>query len=124
MEIETQLEYSAITTEEKILNMMEKQGWRMGAGLGKNEQGIKTPLVAQKTNSNSAIIKTSDVDIRDVIDESIMIKKNATKVILLLNMIDEADTSLQGEVAEECSKFGQINVIIYLQILCQFRVML
>jgi len=26
--------------------MMEKQGWRMGAGLGKNEQGIKTPLVA------------------------------------------------------------------------------
>jgi len=82
----------------------------MGAGLGKNEQGIKTPLVATKTNANSAIIKTSDVDIRDVIDESIMIKKTATRVILLLNMIDEADTSLQGEVAEECSKFGKINV--------------
>ena len=74
--------------------MMEKQGWRFGAGLGKNQQGIKTPLIAQKTNSNSAIIKTSDIPINEFIDESLMIKKTATRVLLLLNMIDEADTSL------------------------------
>ena len=30
----------------------------------------------------------------DVINESVFIKKNATRVLLLLNMIDEADISL------------------------------
>ncbi len=36
MEIEPQIQYNTISTEEKILNMMEKQGWKFGAGLGKN----------------------------------------------------------------------------------------
>lgn len=30
----------------------------------------------------------------DILNETIFIKKNATRVILLLNMIDEADLSL------------------------------
>lgn len=35
---------------------MEKSGWKIGSGLGKNEQGMKTPLIAKKTNANTAII--------------------------------------------------------------------
>jgi hypothetical protein len=38
----------------------------------------------------------------DIIDENILIKKAATKIVLLLNMIDEADITLQEDVAEEC----------------------
>ncbi|UKK00642.2 hypothetical protein MACK_000716 [Theileria orientalis] len=38
------------------LKMMEKMGWKEGLGLGKNEQGMVTPLVAKQTGKNSAII--------------------------------------------------------------------
>ena len=55
---------------------------------------MKTPLIAKKTNSNIAVIKNSDVEMIDVINESVIIKKNATRVLLLLNMLDEADISL------------------------------
>ena len=56
----------------------------------------------------------------DVIDEPLFLKKHSTRVLLLLNMIDEADTSLQGEVEEECSKYGVIlvNLIITLGRTC------
>nr|PVC54816.1 hypothetical protein MACL_00003543 [Theileria orientalis] len=38
------------------MKMMEKMGWKEGLGLGKNEQGMVTPLVAKQTGKNSAII--------------------------------------------------------------------
>jgi len=31
------MNYSKTNTDEKILNMMQKQGWKLGSGLGKNE---------------------------------------------------------------------------------------
>jgi hypothetical protein len=54
----------------------------------------------------------------DVIDEPLFLKKHSTRVLLLLNMIDEADTSLQGEVEEECSKYGVILVKQILKLGC------
>ena len=102
------MNYSKVNSEEKILNMMQKQGYTLGAGLGKNEQGIKTPLVAQKTGSNSAIIKNSEIGMMDLIDEEVLIKQMATKVLLIENMIDEADVNLQEDVFEECSKYGNV----------------
>lgn len=43
-------------TEQPVaLKMMEKMGWK-GQGLGKNEQGMVTPLVAKSIGKNSAII--------------------------------------------------------------------
>ncbi len=36
--------------------MMQKMGWKAGQGLGKDAQGITTPLVAQKTGVGSAVI--------------------------------------------------------------------
>lgn len=36
--------------------MMQKHGYRIGEGLGKNSQGITTPLTIKKTTDVSCII--------------------------------------------------------------------
>jgi splicing factor 45 len=36
--------------------MMAKMGWSDGMGLGKNNQGMNTPLMAKKTDTHSAVI--------------------------------------------------------------------
>jgi splicing factor 45 len=33
--------------------LLEKMGWREGQGLGRNKQGMSTPLVAQKTAAHA-----------------------------------------------------------------------
>lgn len=49
-----------VTGEGKGMNlaqkMLEKFGWKEGEGLGKERQGIATPLIAQKTDNRSAVI--------------------------------------------------------------------
>ncbi len=42
--------------------MMQKTGWNLGSGLGKKEQGMTTPLIAKKTNANTAVIVNSDIN--------------------------------------------------------------
>ncbi len=36
--------------EQIALRMMQKFGYKIGEGLGKQGQGIKTPLIVKKTN--------------------------------------------------------------------------
>ncbi|GJP31100.1 hypothetical protein CLOM_g9305 [Closterium sp. NIES-68] len=36
--------------------MMMKTGWKAGQGLGKQEQGITTPLTAKKTGKHGGVI--------------------------------------------------------------------
>lgn len=75
-----------ISTEEKVLRMLEKQGWKMGegmvflifckvSGLGKHGQGMTTPLIAKKTASNTAIIVNSSVEMSAVLPQEIVAKK-------------------------------------------------
>lgn len=40
--------------------MMEKMGWKEGQGLGRNQQGIATPLIAKKTDQRSGRIVVAD----------------------------------------------------------------
>uniref|UniRef100_A0A061R517 Splicing factor 45 n=1 Tax=Tetraselmis sp. GSL018 TaxID=582737 RepID=A0A061R517_9CHLO len=40
--------------------MMEKMGWKAGQGLGKARQGMTTPLMAQKTDTHSAVIVNAE----------------------------------------------------------------
>ena len=36
--------------------MLQKMGWKEGSGLGKDGQGMKTPLVAKKMDSATGVI--------------------------------------------------------------------
>ena len=40
--------------------MMAKMGWSEGKGLGRSQQGIVTPLMAQKRDGRSGIIINAD----------------------------------------------------------------
>jgi len=44
-------------------------------GLGKNEQGMTTPLITKKTTSNTAIIVNSTMDMASVLPHDIVMKK-------------------------------------------------
>ena len=76
------------STEEKVLKMLEKSGWKMGEGflelrhivvifkgLGKNRQGMTTPLIAKKTTGNTAVIVNSSLDMTAALPPEIMAKK-------------------------------------------------
>ena len=43
--------------------MMQRYGYRVGEGLGKNCQGITTPLTIKKTTDNSCIIEPSSLSL-------------------------------------------------------------
>eukprot|EP00240_Pyramimonas_obovata_P004942 CAMPEP_0118927142 /NCGR_PEP_ID=MMETSP1169-20130426/4680_1 /TAXON_ID=36882 /ORGANISM="Pyramimonas obovata, Strain CCMP722" /LENGTH=390 /DNA_ID=CAMNT_0006868847 /DNA_START=315 /DNA_END=1488 /DNA_ORIENTATION=- len=102
--------------------MMQKMGWSAGKGLGKDNQGMATPLMAKKTDGRSAVIVNAS-------DNSGLIQReekrpkladvfssNPTKVLMLRNMVGpgEVDEDLEDEVAEECSKYGEVvRVMIF-----------
>ena len=43
--------------------MMQKFGYKVGEGLGKQGQGIKTPLIVKKVNDSSGIIEQSNISL-------------------------------------------------------------
>ena len=47
--------------------MMQKFGYKVGAGLGRQGQGIKTPLIVRKTNDSSGIIEQSAISLNHLI---------------------------------------------------------
>ena len=49
-------QFVADEKEQTALRMMQKFGYKVGEGLGKQSQGIKTPLVVKKTNESTGII--------------------------------------------------------------------
>jgi splicing factor 45 len=95
--------------------MMEKMGWKEGQGLGRDKQGITTPLMAQKTDTNAGmIIQAPPAPGQE--RRGVTFNGSPTTVVLLRNMVGpgEVDESLEDEVAEECSKFGQVlRVLIF-----------
>jgi len=120
--------------------MMLKMGWK-GKGLGKEEQGISTPLTVEKTSKNQGYIRPDPVQIlqpkisipETVIPEppvnpnqgNINLTSSSTplrledvtsRVVLLRNMVGpgEVDDRLQEETAEECCNFGKVlSCLIY-----------
>eukprot|EP00191_Tetraselmis_sp_GSL018_P003946 CAMPEP_0177602772 /NCGR_PEP_ID=MMETSP0419_2-20121207/15085_1 /TAXON_ID=582737 /ORGANISM="Tetraselmis sp., Strain GSL018" /LENGTH=319 /DNA_ID=CAMNT_0019096355 /DNA_START=276 /DNA_END=1236 /DNA_ORIENTATION=+ len=91
--------------------MMEKMGWKAGQGLGKARQGMTTPLMAQKTDTHSAVIVNAE-------PVTAPPPGNPDDVVLLRNMVGpgEVDEQLEDEVAEECSKYGQVNRVIIFEV--------
>jgi hypothetical protein len=47
--------------------MMQKFGYKVGEGLGKQGQGMRTPLIVRKTTDSSGIIEQSTIPLNYLI---------------------------------------------------------
>lgn len=106
--------------------MMEKMGWKSGLGLGRNKQGIVNPLMVQKTDKRGGSIVSSPAAQAQAPEAAPPAKKpkggvilgTPTRVVLLRNMVGpgEVDPDLEDEVANECSKYGQVQSVMIFEV--------
>lgn len=109
--------------------IMSKMGYKVGQGLGRDEQGISSPLAVEKSGSNSGRIlpvppklvesqktnTSSDLQVATV-DKMAELLRESSKVLLLQNMVGpgEVDEDLEAETKEECKKYGDVvKCLIY-----------
>lgn len=100
--------------------MMKKMGWKEGSGLGKEGQGIATPLVLKKTDvATGTIVEGAKREAPAQQPASQPAAKQAkappaarppTRVLLLNNLVGagDVDEDLEGETAEEAGKYGKL----------------
>ncbi|MCL7045939.1 hypothetical protein MKW94_026426 [Papaver nudicaule] len=98
--------------------MMAKMGWKQGQGLGKQEQGITTPLMAKKTDKRAGVIVNASEPKSEKKPKSVNINGAPTRVLLLRNMVGpgEVDDELEEEVASECAKYGTVTRVLIFEI--------
>lgn len=100
--------------------MLMKMGWKEGEGLGRERQGMSTPLVMQKTNARAGVIVNAEpsaqpADKKQRAAGAVIVGK-PSKVLCLRNMVGpgEVDEELEEEVGIECTKYGAVtNVMIF-----------
>uniref|UniRef100_A0A6B2L9G7 G-patch domain-containing protein n=1 Tax=Arcella intermedia TaxID=1963864 RepID=A0A6B2L9G7_9EUKA len=96
--------------------MMKKMGWKgKGHGLGRQEQGMTTPLIAQKHGAGAqGIIIHADSNKQQPPPPPPAApaapEMKGSNVIVLRNMVGpgEVDDMLCGETTRECMKYGQV----------------
>eukprot|EP00301_Raphidiophrys_heterophryoidea_P021731 c6072_g1_i2.p1 GENE.c6072_g1_i2~~c6072_g1_i2.p1 ORF type:complete len:204 (+),score=33.89 c6072_g1_i2:315-926(+) len=89
--------------------LMASMGWKgHGHGIGKQGQGMATPLHAMKTGDRSGVIVP---DCEQPKKNLKVFRGTPSRVLLLQNMVGpgEVDDELEGEVSEECSRFGAVE---------------
>ncbi|KAK4254732.1 hypothetical protein QN277_010071 [Acacia crassicarpa] len=98
--------------------MMAKMGWKEGQGLGKQEQGITTPLMARKTDRRAGVIVNASDNKPDKKLKTVNFNGPPTRVLLLRNMVGpgEVDDELEDEVGSECSKYGTVTRVLIFEI--------
>eukprot|EP00826_Nyctotherus_ovalis_P018262 TRINITY_DN15449_c0_g1_i1.p1 TRINITY_DN15449_c0_g1~~TRINITY_DN15449_c0_g1_i1.p1 ORF type:complete len:230 (+),score=82.16 TRINITY_DN15449_c0_g1_i1:27-716(+) len=99
------LKSAAMSGEEKAFGMMKKMGWA-GKGLGKEEQGIVTPLMMKKTDKMAGVIVPAS---KPELPKGTVLSTPPTKVVLLKNISPEdADEDLKNEMVEGCKAYGNV----------------
>ena len=100
-------------------------GWK-GKGLGRDEQGILNPLIAKKTDANSAVIVESSIThelleqqrqqamMMDVDPTANYLPAKVSKAIVFENLvpIQEVDEMLRDEVKIECERYGAVSLCL------------
>ncbi len=73
---------------------MQKFGYKVGTGLGKQSQGIKTPLTIKKTTDSSCTIEQSSINLSQLIRPEISARNaliahgiTQTEVIVFINLV-------------------------------------
>lgn len=118
--------------------MMEKMGWKKGRGLGKDEQGMTTPLEVRKDSvgATGKIVNArpifhmpsslpsglgSGVNSMDtnVPDQTSAPSGDPTRVLLLRNVVlaGQVDDSLEDDVADECERFGAVVRVLIFEVI-------
>merc|ERR1712151_1195228 len=107
--------------------MMKKMGWKDGQGLGKDGQGMQTPLVMTKTDKaagkvvegqkREAPMPVGQPEAKQPKAES-NAKQPPTRVLLLNNLVGagEVDDDLEEETAEEAAKYGKVKKCVIKEI--------
>uniref|UniRef100_A0A7N0TKM4 Splicing factor 45 n=1 Tax=Kalanchoe fedtschenkoi TaxID=63787 RepID=A0A7N0TKM4_KALFE len=98
--------------------MMAKMGWKAGQGLGKQEQGITTPLMAKKTDRHAGVIINASESEQEKKVKGVNFNTPPTRVLLLRNMVGpgEVDDDLEEEVASECAKYGTVTRVLIFEV--------
>ena len=115
------------------LAMLQNMGWSEGQGLGRDGQGMTTPLVARKTDATTAVIVNAEQRPRPPPPPppppppgaaaaaggeapkkgAVTFRGRPSRVLLLRNMVGpgEVDGELSAEIGEECSKYGEVAAV-------------
>uniref|UniRef100_A0A6G1SMK7 Splicing factor 45 n=1 Tax=Aceria tosichella TaxID=561515 RepID=A0A6G1SMK7_9ACAR len=97
--------------------IMAKMGYKVGQGLGKDEQGISTPLEVEKSGPSVGRIvqRPRTPPPATKFKEE---KPECTRVILLQNMVGpgEVDDDLEVETKMECTKYGEVEKCLIYEI--------
>eukprot|EP00811_Abedinium_folium_P011846 NODE_20973_length_774_cov_7.491499.p1 GENE.NODE_20973_length_774_cov_7.491499~~NODE_20973_length_774_cov_7.491499.p1 ORF type:complete len:179 (+),score=72.37 NODE_20973_length_774_cov_7.491499:3-539(+) len=105
--------------------MLKKMGWKEGAGLGKEGQGIQAPLVMKKTakatgtiveggKREAAAVPAGQPEPKQSKTAPPAFNQTPTRVLLLNNLVGagEVDEDLEGETAEEAGKYGKLRTCV------------
>lgn len=104
-------------------NIMSKFGYKHGAGLGRDEQGMSTALSVEKLGKNAGLIINESQGVPPASSGPPMgvqpinmteAMRSSTKVLMLTNMVgpDEVDDELEPEIREEMTKYGQVASVM------------